>query len=160
MKFKAKTETEIKDKVTSHHKIRLNPYICIWVFLFFFFFPHLTFICTQAEKSNLLVGKMFRDLEKKDCRSWCRIHAGVFKKDFLTSIQKEMATHSSILVWRIPGTEEPGGPPPMGSHRVRHDWSHLAAAAAFTFFKAYITKEYCTLAKAQIILKAEWKLFL
>ena len=41
-----------------------------------------------------------------------------------------MATHSSILVWRIPGTEEPSGLPSMGSHRVRHDWGDLAAAAA------------------------------
>ena len=41
-----------------------------------------------------------------------------------------MATHSSILAWRIPWTEEPGGLPSMGSHRVRHDWSDLAAAAA------------------------------
>ena len=41
-----------------------------------------------------------------------------------------MATHSSVLAWRIPGTGEPGGPPSMGSHRVGHDWSDLAAAAA------------------------------
>ena len=41
-----------------------------------------------------------------------------------------MATHSSVLAWRIPGTEEPGGLPSMGSHRVGHDWSDLAAAAA------------------------------
>ena len=40
-----------------------------------------------------------------------------------------MATHSSILSWRIPGTEEPGGLPSMGSHRVGHDWHDLAAAA-------------------------------
>ena len=40
-----------------------------------------------------------------------------------------MTTHSSVLAWRIPGTEEPGGLPSMGSHRVRHDWSDLAAAA-------------------------------
>ena len=39
-----------------------------------------------------------------------------------------MATHSSVLAWRIPGTEGPGGLPSMGSHRVRHDWSDLAAA--------------------------------
>ena len=39
-----------------------------------------------------------------------------------------MASHSSILAWRVPGTEEPGGLPSMGSHRVRHDWSDLAAA--------------------------------
>ena len=40
-----------------------------------------------------------------------------------------MATHYSILAWRIPGTEEPGGLPSMGSHRVVHDWDDLAAAA-------------------------------
>ena len=43
--------------------------------------------------------------------------------------EKEMATHSSILVWRIPGMEEPGGLPSVGSHRVGHDWSDLVAAA-------------------------------
>ena len=41
-----------------------------------------------------------------------------------------MATHSSVLAWRIPGTGEPGGLPSMGSHRVGHSWSDLAAAAA------------------------------
>ena len=41
-----------------------------------------------------------------------------------------MATHSSVLAWRIPGTGEPGGLPSMGSHGVGHDWSDLAAAAA------------------------------
>ena len=39
-----------------------------------------------------------------------------------------MATHSSVLAWRIPGTGKPGGQPSMGSHRVGHDWSDLAAA--------------------------------
>ena len=41
-----------------------------------------------------------------------------------------MATHSSVLAWRIPGTGEPSGLPSMGSYRVRHYWSDLAAAAA------------------------------
>ena len=41
-----------------------------------------------------------------------------------------MATHSSILAWRIPGTEEPGGLPSVGSHRVGHDLAAAAAAAA------------------------------
>ena len=45
------------------------------------------------------------------------------------ALEKEMATHSSILAWRIPGTGEPGGLLSMGSHRVGHDWSDLAAAA-------------------------------
>ena len=43
-------------------------------------------------------------------------------------LEEEMATHSSILAWRIPGTEEPGGLLSVGSHRVGHDWSDLAAA--------------------------------
>ena len=46
------------------------------------------------------------------------------------ALENEMATHFSVLAWRIPGTEEPGGLPSMGSHRVGHDWSDLAAAAA------------------------------
>ena len=46
------------------------------------------------------------------------------------ALEKEMATHSSVPSWRIPGTVEPGGLPSMGSHRVGHDWSDLAAAAA------------------------------
>ena len=41
-----------------------------------------------------------------------------------------MATHSSVLAWKIPGTGEPSGLPSMASHRVGHDWSNLAAAAA------------------------------
>ena len=46
------------------------------------------------------------------------------------ALEKEMATHSSFLAWRIPGTGEPGGLPSMGLHRVRHNWSDLAEAAA------------------------------
>ena len=70
---------------------------------------------------------------------WAAVH-GVTKNqawlsDFpftfhLHALEKEMATHSSVLAWRIPGTGEPGGLPSMGSHRVRHDWSDLAVAAA------------------------------
>ena len=48
------------------------------------------------------------------------------KKD---PLEKEMATHSSVLAGRIPGKGDLGGLPSMGSHRVRHDWSDLAAAA-------------------------------
>ena len=45
------------------------------------------------------------------------------------ALEKEMAIHSSVLAWRIPGMAEPSGLPSMGSHRVGHDWSDLAAAA-------------------------------
>ena len=50
--------------------------------------------------------------------------------------EKEMATHSSVLAWRIPGTGEPGGLPSMGSHRVGHNRSDLAAAAAVFIHRA------------------------
>ena len=46
------------------------------------------------------------------------------------ALEKEMATHSTVLAWRIPGMAEPGGLPSMQSHRVGHDWSDLVAAAA------------------------------
>ena len=48
----------------------------------------------------------------------------------ILALEKEMATHSSVLAWRSPGTGEPGGLSSMGSHRVGNDWSDLAAAAA------------------------------
>ena len=44
------------------------------------------------------------------------------------ALEKEMATHSSILAWRVPGTGEPGGLLSLGSHRVGHNWSDLAVA--------------------------------
>ena len=50
-----------------------------------------------------------------------------------------MATHFSVLAWRIPGTEEPGGLPSMGLHRVRHDRNDLSAAATFI---SYNTKAF------------------
>ena len=54
----------------------------------------------------------------------------VILETILHALEKEMATHSSVLAWRIPGTGEPGGLPSTGSHRVGHDWSDSAAAAA------------------------------
>ena len=47
----------------------------------------------------------------------------------MLGLEKEMATHSSVFAWRIPGMGQPGGLPSMGSHRVEHDGSTLAAAA-------------------------------
>ena len=62
-------------------------------------------------------------------RSRTRLSNFTFTFHFHT-LEKEMATHSSVLAGRIPGTGEPGGLPSMGSHRVGHNWSNLAAAAA------------------------------
>ena len=58
---------------------------------------------------------------------WVRSKWSVLQQLVLCS---ETATHSSILAWRIPGTEEPSGLLSMGSHRVGHNWSDLVAAAA------------------------------
>ena len=52
-----------------------------------------------------------------------------------------MATHSSILAWRIPGTGEPGGLPSMGLYRVGHDWSDLAAAARALYTEFWLSVE-------------------
>ena len=57
----------------------------------------------------------------------------IFSRDQL--VEKEMVTHSSILTWRIPGTEELDGLPSIGLHRVGHNWSDLAAATAETIWK-------------------------
>ena len=62
-------------------------------------------------------------------KSWTRLIDFTFTFHF-PALEKEMATHPSILAWRIPGTGETRGLPSMGSHRVGHDWSDLAAAAA------------------------------
>ena len=62
-------------------------------------------------------------------KSWTRLSDLTFTFHF-HALEKEMATHSSVLAWRIPGIGEPSGLPSMGSHRVGHDWSDLAAAAA------------------------------
>ena len=70
---------------------------------------------------------------------WAAVHGVVKSRTRLSdftftfhfhALEEEMATHSSVLAWRIPGTGEPGGLQSMGSHRVGHDWSDLAATAA------------------------------
>ena len=53
-------------------------------------------------------------------KSWTRLSDFTFTFHFY-ALEKEMATHSSVLAWRIPGTGEPGGLPSMGSHRDGHD---------------------------------------
>ena len=57
------------------------------------------------------------------------------------ALEKEMATHSSGLAWRIPGMGEPGGLPSMGSHRIGYDWSNLAAAAVAAAAKIIYPQE-------------------
>ena len=65
--------------------------------------------------------------------NWTELNCGTWLSDFtftfhFHALEKEMAAHSSVLAWRIPGTGKPGGLPSTGSHRVGHDWSDLVAA--------------------------------
>ena len=67
--------------------------------------------------------------------AWSRTRLSDFTFTFhFHALAKEMATHSSTLAWKIPCTQEPGRLQSMGSHRVRHNWSDLAAAAAAVLF--------------------------
>ena len=78
----------------------------------------------------LLPGKSHGRRSLVGCGPWGRWESDTTERLHFHALEKEMATHSSVLAWRIPGMAEPGGLPSMGSHRVRHDWSDLAAAAA------------------------------
>ena len=73
---------------------------------------------------------------------WAAVHGVAKSRTWLSdftfpfhfhALEKEMATHSSVLAWRIPGTGEPGGLPSMGLHREGHDWSDLAARRLKTY---------------------------
>ena len=104
------------------------------VLSFFFFFNHnvgegngnpLQYSCLE----NPMDGGAWWALVHGVAKSRARLSDFTFTFQF-HALEKEMATHSSVLAWRIPGMGEPGGLPSMGSHRVQHDWSDLAAAAA------------------------------
>ena len=86
---------------------------------------------------------------------WAEVH-GVTKSQTQLSnfmftfhfhaLEKEMATHSSVLAWRIPGMGEPGWLTSMGSQRVGHDWSHLASkTAALCCSRGSQFENHCTI---------------
>ena len=97
------------------------------------------YMCTLGEGNGTPL--QYSCLENRMDRGawWAAVH-GVAKSqtrlsDFtftfhFHALEKEMATHSSVLAWKIPGTGEPGGLLSMGSHRVGHDLAAAAAAAA------------------------------
>ena len=85
------------------------------------------FSLSLKKKTNPMDGGAWKAAVHGVARSRTRLSNFTFAFHFHV-LEKEMATHSSVLAWRIPGMGEPGGLPSMGSHRVRHDWSDLAAA--------------------------------
>ena len=70
----------------------------------------------QFQKNKQPNQKMEKEMATHPRQSWTQL-----KRPSMHALEKEMATHSSILAWRIPGTEEPGGLPSMGSHSIGHD---------------------------------------
>ena len=127
----------------SGERAELGLFVCLW--------PSCT-ACTgkaMAPTPVLLPG------EPQGRGAWWAAVHGVAKSrtrlsDFtftfhFHALEKEMATHSSVLAWRIPGTREPGGLPSMGLHRVGHDCSELAAAAALLVDLSSPTRD-CTCA--------------
>ena len=106
----------------------------------------------------LFSGKSYGWRSLVGCSPWGREESDMTERLHfhfsLSCIGKEMATHSSILAWKIPGTMEPGGLPSMGSHRVGHDWSDLAVSSSMfhlcplsgEFF--FIMNEYWILSEA------------
>ena len=81
----------------------------------------------------LLPGKSHGQRSLVGCSPWGRWESDTTERLHfhfsLSCTGEEVATHSSVLAWRTPGTGEPDGLLSMGSHRVGHDWSNLAAAA-------------------------------
>ena len=78
---------------------------------------------TQLQYScleNPMDGEAWEAAVHEVAKSWTRLSNFTLAFHF-HALEKEMATHSSALAWRIPGTAEPGGLPPMGSHRVGHE---------------------------------------
>ena len=88
---------------------------------------HSVDICQYSCLENPMDGGAWWATVHGVAKSWKRLSDFTLTFHF-HALEKEMATHSRVVAWRIPGTGEPGGLLSMGSHRVGHDWSDLAAA--------------------------------
>ena len=89
--------------------------------------------------------------KKPACK--CRRHRDAgWSLDQEDPVEEGMAAHSSILVWRIPWTEEPGGLQSMGLHIVRHNWSDLACRHSFN--QNFFSMKYCSSKKEMFCLRS------
>ena len=121
--------------VVFHSRIQSRFINYIWLLHFFIFFKSRTvakkgngnplqYSCLE----NPMNGGAWWAAVHEVARSQTQLGNFTFTFHF-DALEKEMATDSSVLAWRIPGTGEPGGLPSMGLHRIGHNWSDLAAAA-------------------------------
>ena len=132
----------------NHKGFDLGDTWMAWVIFPTFFNLSLNFLIRSHDMSRrrqwhptpvLLPGKSHGQWSLVGCSPCGRTWLSDFIFTFhFHALEKEMATHSSVLAWRIPGTGDPGGLPSLGSHRVGHHWSDLAAAAAVVFVKLKI----------------------
>ena len=122
-----------------HSKERWSSRLTLESSLFFFLTPIQLESWRAGEGDGTLLQYSCLENPMDGGAWWATIHGVSKSRTRLTdftftfhfhALEKEMATHSNVLAWRIPGTGEPGGLPPMGSYRVGHEWSDLAAAAA------------------------------
>ena len=148
---KAKENLHIHlSRCKGYHLIQVQLPVCTDLYWFYAFFFHkcqklflINSIAFLGEGNGTPLQYSCRE-NPMDWGAWWASDHGVAKSrtrlsDFtftshFHALEKEMATHSSVLACRIPGTGEPGGLPSMGSHRVGHEWSDLAAAAAALLF--------------------------
>ena len=93
-----------------------SVYLMLLIFLLAILIP----ACASSSPASLVAQRL-----KCLPAMWATWVRSLGQKD---PLEKEMATHTSVLAWRIPGTGEPGGLWSMGSHRVGHNWSDLAAS--------------------------------
>ena len=105
-----------------------------WEMIFMHNYLYAFYVYTRRRRWHptpvLLLGKSHGRRSLIGCSPWGREESDTTERLHFHALEKETATHSSVLAWRILGMAEPGGLPSMGSHRVGHDWSNLAAAAA------------------------------
>ena len=118
-----------------------------------FIFPYFLYCISSQVKNHVSLHHVYlkyRGVEEEENWFW--------NSEGLRPVEKEMATHSTVLAWRIPGMGEPGELPSMGSHRVGHDWSDLAAAAAARPMTEQIVSLYFSLFNISIYPQSSFKI--
>ena len=105
------------------HEQTILTALCHWVSVVIYYVIPVQYSCLE----NPMDGGAWWAAVYGVTRSWTPLSDFTFTFHF-HALEKEMATHSSVFAWRILGMGEPGGLLSMGSHRVGHDWSDLAAA--------------------------------